>query len=339
MKIYDVIKDYEFLENLIRGIDTEYPFPFIYEFHKYLHDDGCKGFLVTDGYGCWMPVSIKSKKGFKIGSLLHPPLQDGIRMDPDDEKEFLEKVLSYFKSIKLCHRIEQPPNYAIFHSYPERSAFCDFGTFYIDLSQLTEEELFSNLNSKYRQAIRSAIRKNVEVRFGYNELIPFYKLYLQTMKRSKMYYKKKEHFERLYEFLKEDHIHCSVAYINKISVGAQLTVFTNYGGYVLYAASASRISVAGAIKYMQWENIRLLKKKGVKRFDFVGTRLSNVSGTKLEGIQRFKKGFGCELESGYLWKIDLDRNISRVRDELLMLKMKMLHKTNKKDIIDQENHG
>ncbi|HYX07012.1 MAG TPA: peptidoglycan bridge formation glycyltransferase FemA/FemB family protein, partial [Bacteroidales bacterium] len=147
------------------------------------------------------------------------------------------------------------------------------------------------------------------------------------------------HFERLYEFLTEDHIHCSVAYINKISVGAQLTVFTNYGGYVLYAASASRISVAGAIKYMQWENIRLLKKKGVKRFDFVGTRLSNVSGTKLEGIQRFKKGFGCELESGYLWKIDLDRNISRVRDELLMLKMKMLHKTNKKDIIDQENHG
>lgn len=337
MKILRYGKNYQEIKKLL--IDQEeYPFPFTREYHAFLQEKGQQAFFITDSEGAILPISISSKIGLKIGILLHPPMKNYKRLSIENEHNFLENLIHYIKANKICHHVVQPPNYAIFHSYPINSEYCDFGTFFIDMQRMTENELFLNLKSKYRQAIRAALRKQVVLKFGKSELDPFYMLYEATMKRSNLSYASFEHFRMLLENLTEDHIQCGVAYINDQPVGAQFTVYTHYAGYVLHAASADNIPVRGAIKYLHWENIRLLKQKNVKRFDFVGARLSDVSGTKLEGIQRFKKGFGCHLESGYLWKMDIDPMASHLIEDLVKMKFLVLGKSKKQDIIDQENN-
>jgi hypothetical protein len=65
--------------------------------------------------------------------------------------------------------------------------------------------------------------------------------------------------------------------------------------------------------------------------------LSDVRGTKLEFIQRFKARFGCELQQGWLWKADVHPARCRAWDAM--------HRVNAwlkgrppapADIIDQE---
>ena len=79
-----------------------------------------------------------------------------------------------------------------------------------------------------------------------------------------------------------------------------------------------------------------LKKRGVKKYDFVGARLSDVSGTKLAGIQKFKKRFGGELKRGYLWKKDINLMKCKLFDLALKVKLKLKGVSMPKDIIDQE---
>jgi aminoglycoside 3-N-acetyltransferase len=87
---------------------------------------------------------------------------------------------------------------------------------------------------------------------------------------------------------------------------------------------------------LNWTTIQLLKKKGVKRYDFVGARLSHIAGSKLEGIQQFKRRFGAELEEGFLWKKDLDIFDCMVFDELVRFSYKLKKQSPLLDIIDEE---
>ena len=79
--------------------------------------------------------------------------------------------------------------------------------------------------------------------------------------------------------------------------------------------------------------MRHLKEKGVKKYDFVGVRLKN-NNPALEGIFRFKKGFGGELKEGYLWKIDILPLKAKAYDLMVKLKSGNDKLT---DIIDQVN--
>jgi aminoglycoside 3-N-acetyltransferase len=90
------------------------------------------------------------------------------------------------------------------------------------------------------------------------------------------------------------------------------------------------------MNYLHWNTIKLLKLKGVKRYDFVGARLSDVSGTKLEGIQQFKERFGAELEEGFLWKMNLNKFDIFVFDFLIYAKHKANNLNPPIDIIESE---
>jgi lipid II:glycine glycyltransferase (peptidoglycan interpeptide bridge formation enzyme) len=112
--------------------------------------------------------------------------------------------------------------------------------------------------------------------------------------------------------------------------------FTRFGAFYLYGASADKIEVTGAMNYLHWQSILQMKEKGVKRYDFAGARLSDVSGTRLEGIQQFKARFGSALDEGFLWKKDLSYMPCHLFDNLLSFKLKLKRQKVPKDIIDQE---
>ncbi len=293
-------------------------------------------FFIKDDETNTMCCKLWKNKFLKVIQPVYPPLNNfGERLSADKEKAFLNDFISFVENKRIAHRIIQPENFAIFRVAPSKTISTPFGTYFIDLQKKTEEELFKDLHSKHRNVILNAEKKGIVLKYGKEVIEDFYSLYEQTMQRSAMYYQPKDYFKNFYKHLSKNSI-CGVAYFNDIPQGALFMPFTKFGSFYLYGASAEKIQINGAINYLHWNTIKLLKKQNVKRYDFVGARLSDVSGTKLHGIQQFKERFGATLEKGYLWKKDVNALKCNLFDNMLSAKLKLKGLKTPLDIIDQE---
>jgi hypothetical protein len=290
----------------------------------------------SDEFGNTIACKVWKNKFLKVAQLLYPPLSStGQRLDVEGEQLFLDKWVCFIRKQKLAHRIAQPENFAIFKCVPKNSVSVNFGTYFINLSDFTAEELFKNLHVKHRNVVKNAQKHGVVLKYGEAYLNDFYTLYQQTMQRSNMYCQDITYFQNFQSQLGE-FVLIGVAYVNDVPQGALFIPFTKFGAFYLYGASAEKIEINGAINYLHWNTVMKLKGAEVKRYDFVGARLSDVSGTKLEGIQQFKKRFGAELERGFLWKIDVNKLYCCLFDGLVAFKLKLLKIQIPLDIIDQE---
>ncbi len=237
---------------------------------------------------------------------------------------------------KIADRIITPQNFVILGAAPKNSAYCKFGSYVVDLTT-SSEELYNNVHAKHRNKINKAQKAGVVIKAGKDQLEVFYKLYLETMNRSNMFCESLAYFESLYLKLGEKNCYCAVAYHNNSPQGAILAPYTKYCCYYIYGASSGNITESGSINYLHWHTFLKMKEVGVKRYDFVGARLSDVSNSKLEGIQSFKERFGGTLKKGFLFKMDLNKTKCNLFDSLLKVNNTLKGKNNFKDIIDQEN--
>jgi lipid II:glycine glycyltransferase (peptidoglycan interpeptide bridge formation enzyme) len=257
-------------------------------------------------------------------------------MPPEKENEFLEGLISFVRQSKLADRIVQPPTHVVFHKAPPETLSCGFGTWFIPLQEKSEEELWNCLHSKNRNVIRNAQKHEVEIKEGRDQLETFQRLYVSTMQRSSMYAETLSEFKNMYELIGPAHILCAVAYYQGMPQGGVLMPYSEAGAYYLHGASASKPEVNGAMNYLHWELICRMKRAGVRRYDFVGTRLSDTEGTRLQGIQQFKERFGSTLEKGVLWKIDINALRCVLYDTILQSYYLIRRIRLKGDIIDQE---
>jgi len=333
MKLFSIT---DFLKN---NSIKENNFPFFYSsrHEEFLNKfENKKSILICDAQLNSMACKIWKNKFIEILQPMYPPLNtEGKRLSEIEEENFLNDFTSYIHKNKIAQRITQPENFAIFKCAPDKSVRVPFGSYYLNLENQTETELFEKLHSKNRNVIRNAEKNNVQLKYGIEVLEDFYFLYEQTMGRSNMYCQKISYFKDFFSLM-PDNIICGVAYYNDKPQGALFIPYTNFGSFYLYGASSEQKEINGSINYLHWNTIKLLKEKGVKRYDFVGARLSDVSGTKLEGIQQFKERFGAELDKGYLWKMNLNKFDCFVFDFLILLKHKLHNLTPPLDIIDEE---
>lgn len=314
------------------------PFVFLPGYESFVKETlKCEYLLAySDNQNALMPFRKHSIKGFLLMQPLYSPLTlNGEPLTAEGEKVFLNQVVKKVTEEKLAIRITQAHSYVVFRAVPDNSVSCPFGTYVINLKDHTKEELFNAIHPRRRSYIRNAEKQNLEIRWGEGQLKEFYRIYKQTMDRSKMYCEPEEYFENLYRKL-PNNIICGVVYLENMPQGAICIPYTQYGAFYLYGASSDNVASQNAINYLHWQAILLLKSKGVKRYDFAGARLSDVSGTKLEGIQNFKKRFGSELIRGYLWKMDINKFQCFLFDTLLGLKQRLSGKKISKDIIDEE---
>lgn len=282
-----------------------------------------------------VPAALSKHFFLKKVQLLFVPLNKGQRLNEQEELSFLNELIGFLKSQKLADRILPSPNYCVFNAVPDHAIACVFGTYNLDLRQ-SAETLWAGLHSKHRNVIRNAEKQGATLKTGRTQIPVFYQLYVSTMQRSGMSFPSLDYFENLAVCMPEKNLLCAVVYADEQPQGALLIPYSNYGAYYIYGASADKVTLTGANNFMHWEVMQLLKNKQVKRYDFVGARLSDVSNTKLSGIQLFKERFGSLLEKGYLWKMDLTSAAKRYD---LLVKMKELLTGKKiayKDIVDQE---
>ena len=255
------------------------------------------------------------------------------------EKEFLNSVVKLIRSELLhVHQIYQPNTTALFSSYPDGAEVCRFGSYILNL----EEEipnLWSSLHGKHRNVIRKAERDGLTVEFGREFSNDFYSIYKDTMVRQARPHLPISYFTRL-EALGDERLIFGIVKHNDLIQGAAVIVYAEgEAGYYLHGGS-SQIHHTGAVNLLHWEVIKTLKERNVLKYNFVGARLAPIKGSKQEGMQRFKSRFGGDLESGFLWKLNLAHN--RVKMFYLLSQIRSLGLYGKKyrgDIIDEESNS
>lgn len=244
-----------------------------------------------------------------------------------DEKIFLNSIVQYLRSTG-ADMIVPASNNVLFRTYPDGALAAPYGSFVIDLTK-PEEELWDNLHSKHRNVVRNATRKGVEIKTGVEHLDRVYEMVRDTLARSSMGFMTHGAFQRQVGALGEN-VKLFVAEHEGVLQGAAMVPFSQYGAYYVHGGSAAE-RVTGAMNLLHWEAIRLFRRMGVKRYDFVGSRIDPEKGSKQEGLMAFKQRFGGELVRGCMWKYPFHALKYRLYSMAMRLKQGG-------DVVDQERH-
>ena len=318
----------------------DYPFCFQRSYAQCLieHKNWHLFLLASDSGAIVIPIALKKSYLWKVGQLLFPPLSEGQRLSPEAESIFLQDMLHYLEHQGLCDRLIQPPTWCVFSGYPDHSIVCPFGSYTLELLQTSEDAIFDRFRTNHKRNILKAERSGVQIRIGQDQLENFHAVYNETMARAAM---GTENLAFLRDLMNAapDHWCCAVSYNLNKPQSSSLVAHTRYGGFYIYGGSTKPMTPQGAHKLLIWHVIKYLKSRGVSRYDFVGARLTNIAGTKLEGLQKFKSGFSMDLKHGYLWKFNLRPVKASLYDLALWMHCRMNGRRNVNrigDIIDQE---
>lgn len=323
--------DYRYLKN----ITDEWPFQFLSSFSRF-HLNYYQypvNIVYDEKLDAFMPLRMMDFKFFHPAQILFAPMRNSVELNEDEQLDFFERLIKalYFRG--HCERLIQPHPYSILAAVPSGSSFCEFGTYIVDLENQTEDQIFSRFHPKYQKAVNHSIKNNATIKIGRNTLSDFFKVYKATMQRVNISHDRFVFFQMLNSFLGDDNTCSAVAYDKGIPISGIFIIYSKYSAFLTHAGTDGDSKLYGAAKLLNFEMMKYLKSKGVKRYDFVGVRIHNKN-PELEGIFRFKKGFGGDLKSGYLWKLDLMPMKARVYDTMVKLRSKGKNVT---DIIDQLN--
>ena len=246
----------------------------------------------------------------------------------NEEQDFCEAVVNYFRDKKIDF-IFQPTTNVVFNVYPKHSIYSNFGSYIIDLTK-HEDNLWKKLHTKHRNVIRNAMKKNIIIKEDHKYFDIAYRLIKDTFRRSKITFISQDKYaKKIMSLGKHVKIYIAVANNDEIQ-GCAVLPFSKYSAYYLHGGSITKSEI-GALKYLHWYAINDFKAIGVKKYDFFGARIDPPIGSKLEGIDRFKRRFGAELMEGYLWKY-----VYRPWKYKLFSFIYKIMKNRSGDIIDQE---
>jgi len=291
------------------------------EWHTGLSIYGSKPFLksISGEYGwlgginafgkvrCVLPYVSLRKSIFRLirfaGETI--PMQGDLSLE--EEKAFLNLVVQHFRREGVDLIIPATFN-ALFRTYPEGATAAEYGTHLIDLT-LPEETLWQNLHAKHRNVIRNATKKGVRIRSGLEYLETAYELVRDSFKRSSGGFagQMRLHLRMDYEgFLKQinalgENVRILVAEHEGKVQGCAVIPFSEHSAYYMHGGSVPS-PLTGALNLMHWEAMRQLRDLRVRSYNLVGARPNPQSGSKQEGIRRFKERFGGTLVRGYMWK-------------------------------------
>ena len=221
---------------------------------------------------------------------------------PSEEQAFLDQVVVAARELGVDF-IYQPLATAVFAEVPKGAVPASFGTYEVDLG-LPMEKLWAQVHGKHRNVIKKAQEAGVEISESPDNLQTCHELIDATMKRNQKLSVSLSELERFRENLGE-HASFFVARKDGEAQGAAVLIWNpGHTAYYLYGGTTDT-PFGGSMNLLHWKAMNEMKARGVRRYDFVGARLSPPPGSKLEGIQRFKQRFGATMRQGYLWKYPL----------------------------------
>ena len=306
--------------------------------HAFENLNGFETGIIKSSTNIFIPYRIYKKYIFRFLQFMYTPCRDGEKISEQEEKEFLNAVVAKLKEVKICQRITMPFVYDVFSAVPDHSTYCPFGQIYLDLEGKNMDELFSKFDAKYRTQIRQVISngERVESRTGLHELENVYHIYKAVHEAQGLYHDTLQHFKNMHHTHTDAHMYILNVYCDNSHEGGTIVTFNQNEGYYLNSGVARKTIIRGSNRYLQYDVLQFLLRKGVKRYVFGGCRLSDTKGTKLDEIQEFKLRFGSSIKRGFIWKMDIDPFYCKMFDALIALQCKLRGAKVPVDTIDYE---
>lgn len=164
------------------------------------------------------------------------------------------------------------------------------------------EAIMAAMKKKNRYNIRLAARKGVTVREGSLEELPiWHKLYEETARRDNITLHSPLYYETLFKLARETEgeaapqIRLWLAEIDGTAEAAIVTAFYRGEATYLYGASSNRRRNLMPTYALQWEALQQAKTAGCLTYDLYGIPPGNIPGHPMEGLYRFKTGFGGSI--------------------------------------------
>jgi lipid II:glycine glycyltransferase (peptidoglycan interpeptide bridge formation enzyme) len=175
-------------------------------------------------------------------------------------------------------------------------------TVIIDLSS-SEEHLLASMKQKTRYNIRLAGKKGVHVRPGTVDELPLlFRLYAETSARDGFAIRNQRYYEQVWTAFMGLPIRtdvpgadCLIAEVGGEVAGAIFVFHFAERAYYLYGMSSAAHREKMPNHLLQWEAIRLAKRRGCKTYDLWGAPDDFRETDPLWGVFRFKEGFGGEV--------------------------------------------
>ena len=169
------------------------------------------------------------------------------------------------------------------------------------------DSLLEAMKSKTRYNIRYAERKGVRIMRSSrrNELGIFYTLLQETAQRDKFTIRPLTYFESLWDNLVENKLaQLFLAYHDNTPLAGAIAFRLRGRAWYVYGASSSNNRNLQASHLMQWEMMKWAKGLGCKVYDFRGVSGDLNPEDPLDGLYRFKEGFGAQIKE-YVGEYDL----------------------------------
>lgn len=302
------------------------------EYEKYIRADHATPLYIYDENMIVVGALFTIRGIFRNVTLLTEPYVYNGMMEGGQIAPFLDAVMQLLKRQYKVAWVGVTPASSLFMAYPACSERIGFGNYIIDLT-FDEEYLFAKMDSKHRNMVRRGERGGISVRYGGLELLDDYILLdRQTWERSGQVIDHTDQYKKYVDML-GDKLVVSIAYKEGIPQCGLIGLYNDRMFYYMFGASANRPE-PGSTHYLQWRTILRMKQLGVKAYNFVGCRLNEDKNSKYHNIQHFKKGFGGELVTCYLFRATLRKHVKMLFDLLVFLK----NGSCSGNVIDQEIH-
>jgi hypothetical protein len=297
-------------------INENWPFQFSTAWSRFLREYAREQLVIVynESLQAFMPLRLYHTSVFRLGQIQHAPMSQGKELIQRKQLLFFNLLIRDLRQRNFCDRLVQPHPYCLLLAVPPHARHCEFGTYVMQLSQHSAEEIFARMHEKYQKAIRHARKHGAVVRWGWQYFDLFYPILKSTLDRAGVPLESREYFLALKEYLGEKHTTVAMVFENDIPIGGTFYFYSKYSAFCTHAGS-HHTKLYGAMKLLHYEMMLHFKSLQVQYYDLVGVRLQKVD-PALEGIFRFKKGFGADLKTGYLWKTDIHPGKAKIFDWL-----------------------
>ncbi|MFO7698116.1 MAG: peptidoglycan bridge formation glycyltransferase FemA/FemB family protein [Anaerolineae bacterium] len=171
-------------------------------------------------------------------------------------------------------------------------------TVIVDLAD-DEETMLARMKAKWRYNIRLSARKGVEIRTaGHEGLGVFYDLMRVTGERDAFGIHTRSYYERAYDLFSEHgRARLLIAYHEDEPLAALMPFAFNGQSWYMYGASSNTGRELMPNHQLQWRAMQWARAEGCTQYDLWGISDAEVdaSAGDLQGVQRFKEGFGGEI--------------------------------------------
>jgi len=145
-----------------------------------------------------MPVVIRRRGPFRLLRCLFAPVRDdGSAPTLEAEAGFLDRFLDLARRDRICHRIGQPENWALFRTSPADAVSAPFGSYRVPLAGRTIEEVVAGFKPRFRSYVREGAASGATLRTGPDALDGFYALHAATMERAGLWLAPRSQFDDL----------------------------------------------------------------------------------------------------------------------------------------------